>query len=230
MQKHKQKSIICSRHGNQVFQSCKVSFSRDSHYSEIPTLTCRPINVGGLINKGFKLLSQLNSWLPSPSHSYSLQSKTKNWTWQPHLIFQIPTEHMGPSLQRLPNCDDWSVRKHKVSESILVSKKPINYRKIKKEGLLDKKWNDKWPGYDRHLTPLLYLSSTPSLDTILAVLSREIKEQIFHICFYCFPNKLSLSFNLSSLCKHHHAQDSNTTNTSQNKHKNEKEAKKAGVL
>lgn len=129
MQKHKQKSIICSRHGSQVFQRCKGSFSRDSRYSEIPTLTCRPLNVGGLINKGSKLLSQLNSWLPSLSLSYSLHSKTKNWTWQPHLIFQIPTEHMGPSLQRLPNGDDWSVGKQEVAERVLTK---ITKKKEKK--------------------------------------------------------------------------------------------------
>lgn len=41
-----------------------------------------------------------------------------------------------------------------------------------------------------HLTPLLQLSSTPSLDTILGDGSREVKEQIFHVHFYCFQNKL----------------------------------------
>jgi len=51
-----------------------------------------------------------------------------------------------------------------------------------------------------HLTPLLQLSSTSSLDTILADVSREVKEQIFHVHFYCFQNKLSFSFNLSSFC------------------------------
>lgn len=41
-----------------------------------------------------------------------------------------------------------------------------------------------------HLTPPLQLSSTPSLDTILGDGSREVKEQIFHVHFYCFQNKL----------------------------------------
>lgn len=73
-----------------------------------------------------------------------------------------------------------------------------------------------------HLTPLLQLSSTPPLDTILADVSREVKEQIFHIHIYCFQNKRSFSFNLSSLCKHYQTQGNNTNNTSKNKHKNER--------
>lgn len=55
----------------------KWSFSRDSYYSKFPTHRCRPLKVGGLINKGFKLLSQSNSWLPAPSLSYSPHSKKK---------------------------------------------------------------------------------------------------------------------------------------------------------
>lgn len=70
-------------------------------------------------------------------------------------------------------------------------------------------------------------SSSQALDTILADVSREVKGHIFHIRFYCFQNKISFSFNLLSFCKHYHTQGNNT---SQNKHKNGKEGKKAGFL
>lgn len=73
-----------------------------------------------------------------------------------------------------------------------------------------------------HLTPLLQVSSTPPLDTILADVSREVREPIFHIHIYCFQNKLSFSSNLSSFCKHYQTQGNNTNNTSKNKHKNER--------
>lgn len=139
-----------------------------------------------IISKDFRLPSQLNFWLPSPSHSYSHHSKERKKELR--LTASINTSDSYRTQGTFPATvpELWWLKCEKTRS---FKKYPCKI-KSKQIGKNKKRWQFRQEVKLKttKAQPLLQLSSTPSLDTILADVSREVKEQIFHVRFYCFKN------------------------------------------